>query len=135
LESKLNIFLIRIGFIKNLNQSNYIIKKGGIFVNNKQTLHLYKKLNIKDCIQVSYNLKFFFQKFFKKKKKFNYFLILKILKKQKHPFYLEINEKIQTSFLLYKPEPNLFTSNLNIVSKFNFFFYKFFFYFLKKKTF
>ena len=46
---------------------------------------------------------------------------------------LEINEKIQTYLLLYKPVPK----KLNIVKiqKFSLFFYKYIFLFLKKKTF
>ena len=76
---------------------------------------------------------FFLKLFYKKKKKLNFFLIQKLLKKKKSPFYLEINEKIKTCLLLYKPFPK--KNDLKSIKKFNFFFYKFLFLFLKKKTF
>ena len=56
-----------------------------------------------------------------------------MLKKNKSPFYIELNNNIQACFLLFKPEP----IKLNIINieKFNFFFYKYIFYYIKKKNF
>ena len=56
-----------------------------------------------------------------------------MLKKNKSPFYIELNNNIQACFFLFKPEP----IKLNIINieKFNFFFYKYIFYYIKKKTF
>jgi hypothetical protein len=69
----------------------------------------------------------------KKKNIFIFFLFQKMLKKNKSPFYIELNNNIQACFLLFKPEP----IKLNIINieKFNFFFYKYIFYYIKKKTF
>jgi hypothetical protein len=63
----------------------------------------------------------------------NFFLIQKLVKKNKNLFFLEINKNIQSCLILYKPKPK----NLNFkkINKFNFFFYKYLFFFLKKKTF
>ena len=132
-ESKLNIFLVRIGFVKNLNQSNFLIKKDGISINNKLINDFNKKILINDSIQLAFYLFFYFKSFIKEKNKLVFFYILKNIKKNKSPFYLEINEKIQTCFLLYKPSPKKFS--LKKIQKFSFFFYKFLFLFLKKKTF
>ena len=55
-ESKINIFLVRIGFIKNLTQSNFLIKKQGVSLNN-QLVDVYNKKILKDCFKVSALLK------------------------------------------------------------------------------
>ena len=124
---------MRCGFIKNLNQSNFLIKKNGVCLNNKIIIDINKKILKNDFIQLSFFLYFFFKSFYKKKKKLIFFFFLKHTKKKKSPFYLEINEKIQTYLLLYKPVPK----KLNIIKiqKFSLFFYKYIFLFLKKKTF
>lgn len=133
LESKLNIFLVRVGFLKNIIQSNFLISKGAIFINNKTVINSSKHIKINDILQISYFMMFFLKFLYKKKKNLNFFLIQKLLKKKKSPFYLEINEKIKTCLLLYKPLPK--KNDLRSIKKFNFFFYKFLFLFLKKKTF
>ena len=132
-ESKINIFLVRVGFIKNLIQSNFLIKKQGVSLNNQLVDVYNKKIFKNDSIQLSFYLFFYFKSFFKTKKKLMFFFILKNNKKKKYPFYLEINDKIQTCFLLYKPLPK----NLNLapVQKFSMFFYKYIFLYIKKKTF
>ncbi len=133
LESKLNIFLVRVGFLKNITQSNFLISKGAIFINNKIVISSSKQIKINDILQISYFMMFFLKFLYKKKKNLNFFLIQKLLKKKKSPFYLEINEKIKTCLLLYKPLPK--KNDLKSIKKFTFFFYKFLFLFLKKKTF
>ena len=133
IESRLNIFLVRIGFLKNITQSNFLLIKKGIFINNKIANNIFKQIKINDILQISYFMLFFFKLLYKDKKRMNFFLIQKLLKKKKSPFYLEINEKIKTCLLLYKPIPK--KNDLKIIKKFNFFFYKFLFLFLKKKTF
>ena len=131
-ESKLNIFLIRSGFIKNLNQANYIIKYSGILINNKTILKSTYNIKVNDLIQITYYMNIFFKKISKYKKKGTLLFIQNLFKKTKSPFYLEINKKINSSFLLFKPEPK--ENHIKNIKKFNFFFYKFFFFFLKKKT-
>jgi len=133
IESKINIFLVRIGFLKNLIQSNFLIKKKHIFLNNKLVYNIGTKIKKNDFLQISYCMHFFLKKKQKKTKSFFFFLIQKLLKRKKNPFYLELNNYIQTCFLLYKPEPK--EKNIIRIQKFNFFFYKYLFFFLKKKTF
>jgi ribosomal protein S4 len=125
--------LVRVGFLKNIIQSNFLISKGAIFINNKTVINSSKHIKINDILQISYFMMFFLKFLYKKKKNLNFFLIQKLLKKKKSPFYLEINEKIKTCLLLYKPLPK--KNDLRSIKKFNFFFYKFLFLFLKKKTF
>lgn len=91
------------------------------------------KIKKNDFLQISYCMHFFLKKKQKKTKSFFFFLIQKLLKRKKNPFYLELNNYIQTCFLLYKPEPK--EKNIIRIQKFNFFFYKYLFFFLKKKTF
>ena len=67
-ESKLNIFLVRCGFIKNLNQSNFLIKKNGVCLNNKIVININKKVFKNDFIQLSFFYIFFLNLFIKKKK-------------------------------------------------------------------
>jgi hypothetical protein len=133
IESRINIFLVRVGFLKNLNQSNFCIKKKFIFINNKNNLCFNFKVKKNDLIQISYFLNFFLNIFSKKNIFINFFLIQRLVKKKKNLFFLEINKNIQSCLILYKPKPK----NLDFkrINKFNFFFYKYLFYFLKKKKF
>ena len=124
---------MRIGFVKNLYQSIFLIKKGGILLNNKTINSKSTQIKENDLLLISYYITFFFRSLSYKKKDYNFFFFFNFLKKKKLPFYLELNQKIQACILLYKPSPRIL--DLNQLVKFNFFFYKFFFFFLKKKTF
>ena len=90
-------------------------------------------MKINDLLQVSYFLNIFLKIYPNTFKKINFFLIQKLLKKKKTPFYLEINNNIKVIYLLYKPK--FINLNINKIKKFNFYFYKYLFFFLKKKTF
>ena len=74
----------------------------------------------------------FLKKIIKNKKQLKFLFLQNIFKKFKSPFYLEINKKINSCFLLFKPEPK--KEYIKNIKKFNFFFYKLFFFFFKKKT-
>ena len=69
LESRLNIFLVRVGFLKNITQSNFLLSKGSVFINNKVVINNYKKIKINDILQISYFMMFFLKFLYKKKKK------------------------------------------------------------------
>jgi len=135
LESRIDIFLFRNGFIKNLIQANYFLNNNGIFVNGICVKNSVVKVNSNDIIQISFQFIVFLESFFKEKlNKLNFFFFFKsVTYKKKYPFYIEKNQRINSCILLYKPEPshNIFSNIIN----FNFFFYKYLFYFLKKKTF
>ena len=137
LESRIDIFLIRNGFVKNLQQSCYVLKNKGVFLNNKIVLFNYFKINKFDIIQIYYYYLIFFKLFLKKSKnwlnKF-YFIFNFLVKLKKYPFYIENNYKTNSCIIIFKPEPS-FNSFTKKFLNFNFFFYKYLFYFIKKKTF
>jgi hypothetical protein len=74
--------LVRVGFLKNITQSNFLLSKGSIFINNKVVINNYKKIKINDILQISYFMMFFLKFLYKKKKNLNFFLIQKLLKKK-----------------------------------------------------
>ena len=137
LESKLDIFLIRNGFSKNLIQSNFLLRNRSIYLNGKEIILNYFKVKKNDILQILFHYFIFIKSFFLKvnmKKSFTFFYLKNLHKKKKYPFYIEINYKIYSCILIFKPEPFFNIFNLN-VNSFNFFFYKYLFYFVKKKTF
>lgn len=134
-ESKINIFLIRNGFVKNLLQSDFILKKNIVYLNGKLTTLNYKLVKLNDLIQIKFYYFFLFKLFFKKKFNKFFFFINNSFFKKKYPFYIEKNYSIYSCILLYKPLPSFFAFYKQNFFNFNFFFYRYFFYYIKKKRF
>lgn len=136
LESRVDIFLIRNGFIKNLQQSIFILKNKGVYINGLCVDKNYSKIKSYDIVQILYSYLLFFKLFsIKKKETFKFFFFFRnFFLKKKYPFYIEKNYKTNSCIIFFKPEPffNIFNNNL---LNFNFFFYRYLFYFIKKKTF
>jgi hypothetical protein len=132
-ESRIDFFLIRNGFVRNFNQSTFILKNKGVYINGNLNSKNYFKISLLDNIQITYNYLLFFKIiFFKKNSSSSFFFNLLI--KKKYPFYLEKNYNINSCIIFLKPSPNNLYLNKSILN-FNFFFYKYLFYFIKKKTF
>jgi len=137
LESRIDFFLVRSGFIKNLKQSRYVINNFGVMLNNIKIKKIHLKIKTNDILQVNFYFLIFYNFIFNKYKlnKDKFFFVYNFLvHKTKYPFYLEKNNKIKSSIIIFKPEPDFNCFNNKFLT-FNFFFYKYIYYFVKKKTF
>jgi hypothetical protein len=111
-----------------------------VYINGKVKIINYWKVKELDIIQIFFYYIIFFNLFkkkifkFKNFKGFFLFYFKNNFLKLKYPFYIEKNKIINTCILLFKPEPFFNVFKVGSIN-FNFFFYKYLFYFMKKKTF
>ena len=66
LESRIDIFLIRNGFVRNIEQSNFILKNKLVYINNNLVLKNYSCVSINDIIQINWFFILFTKLFFDK---------------------------------------------------------------------
>jgi len=66
-ESRLNIFLVRNGFVKNVYQADYVLRNRVVYLNSKLVFLSYKLVNTQDLVQIKFFYFLLFKLFFKKK--------------------------------------------------------------------
>ena len=88
IESRIDIFLIRNGFTRNLIQTNFILNNKGILINSNLVTKNYKSVNINDIIQITLDYFLFLNLFLKKNLKKNLYMVTSLIFLKKKIFVL-----------------------------------------------